>query len=82
MYIQLLSAIRKFFGTSTNYRLSDSYMSAKFLGDQVGFVHTVSKYKKVAGQNIFTILLLSDANMNHVMRTLGNKNGNAVWVSF
>ena len=40
MYIQLLSAIRKFFGTNTNYRLSDSYMSAKFLGDQVGFVES------------------------------------------
>ena len=38
-------------------------MSAKFLGDQVGFVHTVWKYKKMAGQKTFPILFLSDAKV-------------------
>ena len=39
-------------------------------------LHTIQKCKKIAGQNTFQILVLNDANM----RTLGNKNGNAVWM--
>ena len=39
--------------------------------------HTSRKWKKMTGKNTFPIFLLNDANI-----TLGNKNKNALWMSF
>ena len=48
----------------------------------ITFSHTFRKCKNLAMQNTLQILLINDANMIGDWRTLGNKNGNAVGMSF